>query len=113
MGSIKKNLAYNIVLALSGYVVPLFTFPYVTRILGVECLGVVNFAMSIVDYAILFANLGIAVIGMKVIAECADDRQKRSEAFRCLVSLHIVMTAIVLGIYLVCALFIQGMREYE
>ena len=60
--SIKKNFAYKSALTLSTYVMSFITFPYVSRVLGVERLGLVNFVDNTVNYFLLFAVLHICFI---------------------------------------------------
>ena len=111
MSSLKKNFAWNGILTISGYLFPLLTFPYVTRVLGAENFGIANFAMSIVDYAILFSTLGLATIGYRYIPQCNDDRESREDVFNHLVSLHIIMTGIILVIYTVCVFVIPQLSS--
>ncbi len=113
MASVKKNLSWNFLLTGSGYIFPLLTFPYVTRVLGADNLGLSNFALSIVDYAIIFANLGLATIGCRYIPQCNDDVEKRNHVFSHLVSLHIVLSIIVLVIYLTCVFCVPQLYEHN
>jgi len=106
MSSLKKNFAWNGTLTISGYLFPLLTFPYITRVLGPENFGIANFAMSIVDYAILFSTLGLATIGYRYIPQCNDDKERRDGVFNHLVTLHIIMTLIILVIYASCIFFV-------
>ena len=48
--SIKKNIIYSAILTTSNYVIQLVTFPYLSRILGVENIGIVNFVDGVVNY---------------------------------------------------------------
>ncbi len=48
--SIKENFAYKSVLTLSTYLIAFVTFPYVSRVLGVERVGLVNFADNTIGY---------------------------------------------------------------
>lgn len=105
MANLKKNFIYNTILTISGYIFPLLTFPYVTRVLGVESLGIANFALSIIDYFILFSTFGITVVGLREISQCGDDKIKLSSTFSRLVSIHIVTSFFVSLIY-ICAIYI-------
>lgn len=111
MPSVKKNLIWNILLTISGYLFPLLTFPYVTRVLGPENLGAANFALSMVDYAILFATFGLTTIGYRYIPQCNDDVEKRNHVFNHLVTLHILMSAIVILIYTICVFVVPKLYE--
>lgn len=113
MTSVKKNLSWNVLLTVSGYIFPLLTFPYITRVLGPNNLGLANFASSVVDYAILFANLGLATIGYRYIPQCNDDVEQRNHVFSHLVSLHIIQTSCILIIYSLCVFFIPQLYEHK
>lgn len=112
MANLKKNLIYNVLLTISGYIFPLLTFPYVTRVLGAENIGIVNFAFSIVDYFVLFSTLGLTIIGLREIAR-SHDRKQRNNGFSQLVSIHLLLSFIALIIYLLCVLFIPSLNEYK
>lgn len=113
MPSVKKNLSWNILLTVSGYIFPLLTFPYITRVLGAGNLGLANFALSIVDYAILFSTLGLSTIGYRYIPQCNDDVEKRNHVFSHLVTIHILLSGIILMIYTVCVFLIPQLWEHK
>lgn len=104
MTSIKKNFIYNVLLALSQVLFPLVTFPYVTRVLGPESLGVVSFVDSYAGYFILIIALGIPVYGVREIAK-AKSLAEQSRIFSEIFSIHAVFTIIGLGIYFFSILF--------
>ena len=106
MTSVKRNLGWNILLTVSGYLFPMLTFPYITRVLGVENFGLANFAMSVVDYAIIFANLGLGAIGCRYIAQCTDNVTKRNRVFNNLLSIHITWSLCILAIYTCCVFYV-------
>lgn len=111
--SVKKNIAWNMILTLSGYIFPLLTFPYVTRVLGAENLGIVNYTLSIIDYAVLFSTLGMSIVGVRYISQNGGDKEKRSQAFSGLVSLHLVLSLTVLAVYLACITFIPTLQNHK
>ncbi len=57
---INKNAVYNIIKNISSIIFPLITFPYISRVLGTENTGRVNFAHSVISYFSLIATLGIS-----------------------------------------------------
>ena len=67
VSSVRSNFLWNLLLNISGYLYSILTFPYVTRVLGAEGLGIASFALSIIDYAILLASLGISAVGIRYI----------------------------------------------
>jgi O-antigen/teichoic acid export membrane protein len=70
----RKNVFYNVLLAISQVLFPLITFPYLARTLGPEHVGVLNFAESFAKYFVLLAALGIPIYGVREIAKVATDR---------------------------------------
>lgn len=111
--SVKKNFGWNLLLMVSGYLFPVITFPYITRVLGAEGLGIGNFVLSIVDYAVLFSTFGIAAIGSRYIPQCNDDKEKRNHVFNSLVTIHLLFSAVVLLIYIGAVYFVPQLHEHQ
>lgn len=59
-------------------VFPLITFPYVSRVLSVSGMGKYNFSLSIVNYFLLIAALGIDTFAVREGAKFRDNRLKFS-----------------------------------
>lgn len=113
MSNIRKNFIFNVILTVSGYLFPLLTFPYVSRVLGVENIGIVNFAQSIIDYFVLFSSLGITVVGLRDIAQCHDDLKKRSLVFSKLLSIHLLLSFLGLAIYISFIYVVPELFKYK
>ncbi|MBR5419216.1 flippase [Candidatus Saccharibacteria bacterium] len=79
--SVKKNYLYNLAYQILLIIVPFVTIPYLSRVLGVENIGINSFTLSIVAYFILVANIGIGSFGAREIALHQDDRKKYSKIF--------------------------------
>ena len=56
--SLKVNAVVNMAKTVLSLVFPLITFPYVSRVLGVNRMGKYNFANSVISYFLLIAALG-------------------------------------------------------
>jgi len=104
MASISKNFFYNTALSLSQLVIPIFTFPYVARILGPGELGKVNFADSFAGYFMLFAGLGIPIYGIREIARA--EKGKINHIFSEIFSIHLLFTSLVSIIYFLIVVFV-------
>ena len=52
--SIKINVIWNTILSLSSIIFPFITFPYITRVLGVEVNGIISFSSATINYFSLF-----------------------------------------------------------
>lgn len=100
-------------LTLSGYIFPLLTFPYVTRVLGAGNLGIADYTLGIVDYAVLFSTLGMSMVGIRYISQCVDDKIKRTQVFSNLVSLHLLLSGIALIVYLACIFLIPSLTAHK
>lgn len=111
MPNLSKNFFYNILLTISGYVFPLLTFPYVTRVLGPEGLGKANFVLGIVDYAVLFSSLGLGTIGIREIAKCSEDKEKLNRTFSQLLTLHLFLTIVISVVYFGAVICVPELRD--
>lgn len=108
---VKNNFYYSGILTAAGYIFPLFTFPYISRVLGVTNIGICNFVDSIINYFVLFSMMGIQTLGIREIANSKGDNIKLSRAFFNLLSLNFIFVtvsciALIISIQLV-PLFIE------
>jgi O-antigen/teichoic acid export membrane protein len=113
MASTKKNFGYTLTLTLAGYIFPLITYPYVSRVLGVTNLGTCNFIDGIIGYFVLFANMGIGSYGVREIARFTDDKKKRDDVFSNLFTISLITTGISLGVLIVCTYTVPTMIAYK
>lgn len=111
--SIKKNFAYKSVLTLSTYLINFITFPYVARVLGVERIGLVNFVDNTVNYFLLFATMGIGLLGVREIAAVKEDKKRRDQVYSSVLALNLLFTLVSLGIYLLCVVTIPKLCQYD
>lgn len=91
---LKSNLIYSAILTLSTYLVPLLVFPYISRVLGVENIGMIDTADNIIDYCILFSMMGMSTLGIREIARNRHDTQRLKQAFSSLFCLNAFTTFI-------------------
>lgn len=98
--SVKKNFAFQFIYQAITLVFPLVISPYLTRTLGDTGLGVYSFANSIAYYFVLFANLGIAKHGQRIIAQVRQDSVKLRKLFWSLFFLHALLSFLSLLLYL-------------
>ena len=88
--SIKKNFLYNETLYVVNVLFTIITIPYVSRILGVEQIGVFSFVVTIVSYFSLFAALGMPLYGTREIAKVMGDNLKLNKLFNELFSINVI-----------------------
>ncbi|WP_302608435.1 flippase [uncultured Bacteroides sp.] len=111
--SIKKNFAYKSALTISTYLMSFITFPYVSRVLGVDGIGLVSFVDNTINYFLLFATMGINLIGVREIAAVRNDRDKCNQIFSNILGLNLLFTLATLAIYVVCICFIPQFYQYK
>jgi O-antigen/teichoic acid export membrane protein len=110
---LKRNFIYNLLLTGSNFLFPLLTFPYLSRILGAEGLGICNFIMSYGQNFIIIAALGMPVYGSREIAKAGDDKVKRSKLFFELLSIHLLFTFFLLTIYITSIFLYNDFKNYK
>ena len=96
MQSLKKNLFYSVLLILANYVFPFLTYPYVSRVLGVENIGACNFVDSVINYFILFSMLGLDSLGVREIAKHRDNQEDLNRTFSNLLVVNMALTSFML-----------------
>ncbi len=77
--SIKKNFMYSSVLKVLNIIFPLITFPYVARILSPTGIGKIDFSLSIVQYFVLIAQVGIPTYAIRECSRVRDDKAKLTQ----------------------------------
>lgn len=92
--SIKKNSVLSFIKAIVSLVFPLITFPYASRILGVERIGQVNFSNSIINYFVLLAGLGISSYAIREGAKIRDNKEKTNQFCVEIIVINLISTVI-------------------
>lgn len=92
--SLKKNSLVNLAKTIIGLIFPLITFPYASRVLGVENIGRVNFASSVMNYFVLIAGLGITNYAIREGAKIRDNPEQINKLCSELLIINIISTSI-------------------
>ena len=112
-----KSLGRNIILNgfrnILNLLFPLVTFPYISRVLGVEEIGKYNFAQSAISYFLLIAGLGISSYAVREGAKYRN-RKETFNIFASEILLCNVMSTIIAYIALfVCLYNIKKFKTYS
>ena len=110
--SLKINSVINIIKTILGIIFPLITFPYASRILGVSGIGKVDYAYSVANYFVLFAELGISTYTVREGAKVRDDRDKLNQLGSEIVLINTISTVIAYSGLIFCS-FIPAFRPYQ
>lgn len=102
--SVTKNTLYNIFTNVVMIAFPMITVPYISRVLGPENLGKVNFVRSIINYFIVVAGLGIPLYANREISRVKNDLKARSKTFFEIETLRLI-TVLISGFIYILLIF--------
>ena len=97
MAELKNKFVYQSIISASQVAVPLITYPYITRILGPENIGKVNYADFVSQVFIIFSAFGIPLYAIREIAIVRNDLSRRAKLLK-------ELTVIYAGLSIVCAI---------
>lgn len=102
---IKKNFLYQSIYELLVLFLPLFTSPYIARVLGAEKLGIYSVSYAIAYYFQILAALGIKYHGSRTIASVKDNKNELDKKFTELLIAHIIVSIFSIIIYIFYLVF--------
>ena len=76
-----SNFVWLSVLKVIGYIFPLITLPYLSRVIGVDGFGEIAFAASIMVFIETFVDFGFNYTATRDVARCRDNIQEVSNIF--------------------------------
>lgn len=79
--SFKQNIAFNLIVQILTYFIPLIITPYITRVLGVTGVGTASYVLSIVGYFSIIVSWGFDSYGSKKISASRDCKEEYSKIF--------------------------------
>lgn len=110
--SVKKNFIYSTAYQILNVLTPFITAPYISRVLGAECIGIQSYTAAIQQYFLIFAALGTLSYGTREISMNRDNPYKRSKIFWEIQFMMIGTTSLALLGWLVLILFSSKYRIY-
>jgi len=91
----KKTLFENItslaVVQITGYILPLITFPYLVRVLGPEYLGAIAFATAIITYFTILTDYGFELSATRQVSLNRNIASRLNEIFSAVITLKITI----------------------
>nr|WP_288701428.1 flippase [uncultured Romboutsia sp.] len=103
--NVKVNYIYNMIYKILTLLTPLITTPYISRVLGVENIGIYNYTYSVLSYFVLFGVLGFQMYGQREISYCLDNKEMINEKFSNIFYSRVFTVSITLLIYLIFSFF--------
>ncbi len=87
--------------------VPLITFPYLVRVLGVEQFGLFSFVMAVIGYGVIITDYGFDLSATKHISANIDNQAKIDEIFSSVIMIKSMMTVLFFIFVLLLILFVD------
>ena len=110
--SLKVNSVINIIKTVLSIIFPLITFPYASRVLGVNGIGRVDYANSISNYFVLFAELGITTYAVREGAKIRENKEQLNQLCSEIVIINSISTAVAYTGLVLCS-FLPVLKNYQ
>ncbi|KAF2330062.1 MAG: oligosaccharide flippase family protein [Flavobacterium nitrogenifigens] len=108
-----QNFSYLTILQLFNILLPLISYPYLIRVLGIQTYGIIVFAQSIIMYFSLIINFGFNISATKNIAENRYDYKKLNEIVSAVLIVKLLLWISTFIILLLLFIFVPPFkREY-
>lgn len=113
--SSKRGLVKNIfslgLVQIANYVLPLISVPIVSRIIGPDKFGVVNFAAAFMAYFTLLINYGFDLSGTRAIALRRDDLAERNKIFNQVLFAKLLLLGISIILFIASLYLVPQFKE--
>ncbi|MFL9786818.1 flippase [Vibrio cyclitrophicus] len=87
----KQNVFYLAIVQISQYIIPLITFPYLTRTLTAEGFGELGFYTAIFAYVILITEYGFSLTATAEIAKNKTDKKELNRVFWSVINIKLLL----------------------
>ena len=111
--SLKKNALLNTIKTLCQVIFPIITIPYISRTLGTDSYGKVNFTASIIGYFALFAAFGITNYATREGARIRDHKSDLKKLTNELYAVNIFTSVISIVVLLLVVFAFHFNYDYK
>lgn len=101
---LKNKFVYQSVISVTQVLLPLISYPYITRVLGPANLGTINYVDFLSQMFMIFALFGIPFYGVREIARVRYDNQGRSVLLK--------EMAVLLGLFSISSIALFALVAY-
>lgn len=113
----QKSLGINAILnglqSILNLLFPLITFPYVSRVLSVNGMGIYNFSNTYIGYFLLLAGLGINTYAVREGTKYRDNKQRISEFASQIFSINICSTLLAYILLVISLILFKRLNIYS
>lgn len=107
-----SNFVYLTLLQGLNLILPLLTFPYLIRILGVECFGLLSFSFAFITYFQIVTDYGFNATGTRDISLAEGDYKKQNLIFNQIMSAKLLLVIISFFVMMVIVFSFEIFRIY-
>lgn len=105
-----KNIGYLALSQGANFILPLITIPYVTRVVGPDNYGLIEFATVVMLYFSAIVIFGFNTTATRKIASQPDNISNVSQIFSAVVSARIVLFLIALAVFTICMVWVPSFK---
>jgi PST family polysaccharide transporter len=98
---------------ISGYIFPLITFPYITRVLGPEKYGIVIFSNAVIAYFQMFVDFGFILSATKTCSLYRNEKAKLANITLGVIQAKILLALLGAFILFLCCLFVPNFHDKQ
>ncbi|MDA3616415.1 oligosaccharide flippase family protein [Polluticaenibacter yanchengensis] len=107
-----NNTASLGIVQIVNYVFPLITIPYVSRIIGPDGFGVINYATAFVSYFILIINFGFDFTATRKIASNPNDKSLVEKTYSEVFNARLLLFLISIPLYVICLFLFPIQKQH-
>lgn len=111
--SMGKNMVLNVIQSVVNAMLPLLTYPYLLRVLGAENMGRSTFAVSVTEYFVLLANLGIMSYAVREGSVLRSDHDRLRRFLDQVYTIHLAAAVLSTLLYLAAVFAVPKLYEYR
>lgn len=100
-------------LKLLNIIFPLITFSYLARIISTEGIGKIDFSLAVVQYFIIFAQVGIPTYGIRECSKYKNQKEKLSKTVQEILFINLLMIIISYFLFFLVINRISSFNEYS
>lgn len=108
-----KNIGFLTLSQAANYVFPLITIPYVTRVVGPENYGMIEFATVAMLYFIVLVNFGFTTTATRKIAQASKNESKISFIFSTTIATKILLFFLSVVLFTITIYAIPKFSEHQ
>lgn len=109
---ITSNLLFQIVYQIILIAIPLVTTPYISRVFGPSLVGENSYSISVSNFFVIFAMLGITNYGSRKISQVKNNIERLNYEFSSILYTHLFLSATILVVYLIFTLCVVTSYQY-